>query len=102
MRRAETRAELEYRRINLAGNRSVNADWMSRARCVSHPELEFVTESPANLAELREVCFRCPVKRECLEYAFEQPCSIAYGVYVGTTGSQRKRAAAYVDKRRNR
>ena len=83
-------------RVDPIGPRSLTADWMDDASC-RDSGLEFVIEErgPAageNLALRLAVCSDCPVKRECLEYAFEQPSSIAYGVYGGTAGFQRRTA----------
>ena len=79
----------------LAGERSLDTSWMDQARCADS-ELDFVPTHgfsgyAADLAELREVCADCPVKRECLEYAFEQRTSLVDGFYAGTVGAQRKR-----------
>jgi WhiB family redox-sensing transcriptional regulator len=80
---------------NSAGERSVDTDWMDRAACADS-ELNFVPETitEGRLIELRAVCAECPVKRECLEYALEQPYSVAWGVYAGTTPAERKALVA--------
>ena len=37
----------------------------------------------------KEVCFRCPVRLECLEYAIENDCT---GIWGGTDTRERKSA----------
>ena len=67
--------------------------WMDRALCREvDPELFFphgkgsVTRTMA--AEARGVCFDCPVRHECLEYALADPH--IEGVWGGTTDQQRR------------
>lgn len=52
------------------------ADWRHRAACRDEdPELFFPvgTSGPAlmQIAEAKKVCRRCPVQKECLNYALE-------------------------------
>ena len=38
-----------------------------------------------------EMCRKCPVLRQCLEYALRHPESAEYGIWGGTTPPQRRR-----------
>lgn len=78
--------------IRSLGLLSVDTDWMDEAAC-RDSELEFVLYNPVGhhtVARLKAVCANCPVKAQCLEYALEQPSSMAYGVYGGTTPAERR------------
>ena len=38
-----------------------------------------------------DMCRKCPVLKQCLEYALRHPESAEYGVWGGTTATQRRR-----------
>jgi WhiB family transcriptional regulator, redox-sensing transcriptional regulator len=51
-------------------------DWLERALCIDEdPELFFPvgTTGPAidQIADAKEVCLRCPVRTECLDWALD-------------------------------
>lgn len=72
--------------------------WRSSALCAGHSGLFFRLSSggaPSKLrdrvdpaAEAKAVCRRCPVRRECLDYAMEN--EIVDGVWGGTDERERK------------
>lgn len=67
-------------------------DWTEQARCAeagragSDPDAMFVRGAAQR--EVREVCFACPVRMECLVEAFE--CRIEFGVWGGFTERERR------------
>lgn len=71
-------------------------DWMERGACRTggaSTAVFFVQDGKRDLAEVRAAkawCDLCEVKAECLAYALERPA--LYGVWGGTTESQRNRA----------
>jgi WhiB family redox-sensing transcriptional regulator len=72
------------------------ADALNRAACRNEdPELFFpltdVGPGARQAAEAKAVCARCPVVSACLAYAVEH--GLAYGVFGGLTGSERRRPA---------
>lgn len=84
---------------------------MRDARCITKdPEEFFVDEASyitLEIAKAKRVCARCPVRRECLEYAFEHNATEEQGIYAGTRGRDRQaykhdpdRIAALLDSER--
>lgn len=64
------------------------------------PETEEYVWPSAVLGAMR-TCAGCPVRRECLVYAYESEDAgdgRAYGVYGGLPGRQRERLGAYEDR----
>lgn len=71
----------------------MDEEWRSRGLCRNKdPELFFPvgTTGPAEvqIAEAKKVCFRCPVRVECLNYAQIKPED--FGVWGGTTEEERR------------
>lgn len=64
-------------------------DWMEAARCAqSDPELWFPgTGDYIASQRARAICFTCPVKTECREYALAE--EIPFGIWGGLTADQR-------------
>jgi WhiB family redox-sensing transcriptional regulator len=66
--------------------------WMADAPCRGESTSAFVPSSPIRgerlPKHLAEVCARCPVVRDCLEYALDRPELL--GAWGGTTDAQRK------------
>lgn len=95
-----------------SGNR-VDMEWMDDAACRQSYEMhggrrfeqvvdpdEWATprgEDDANVRGLRNVCATCPVRRPCLNWAFTSPHSIEFGVYGGSSGSQRMAVRTHAD-----
>jgi WhiB family redox-sensing transcriptional regulator len=70
------------------------ADWRSAGACLhADPDLFFpisLTERAAEqIAAAKAICARCPVRRECLEYA--EAHDPMYGIWGGTTVTDRQR-----------
>jgi WhiB family redox-sensing transcriptional regulator len=67
----------------------VRPAWMALAACRGEPTSTFFVEAGGNLTQARELCARCSVRSECLDYALED-CELV-GCFGGT--SQRERRA---------
>lgn len=84
----------------------MTTDWMDRAVCggLTHPvffgdvwddadEQHGPQHDPEALAAAREVCDRCPVRRQCFAEAMHEELGVGamfrYGVFAGTTPLQR-------------
>jgi WhiB family redox-sensing transcriptional regulator len=66
--------------------------WMSNAACKGNTEGDWFPEQPGRTPAIKlamDICNRCPVKIECLEYAMIQPN--LHGIWGGL--SARKRGA---------
>jgi WhiB family redox-sensing transcriptional regulator len=68
-------------------------DWRSLAACLDYePELFFPIGStgPAlsQLVDAQQVCLSCPVREDCLQWAFDQ--HIDHGVWGGLSEEQRR------------
>lgn len=64
--------------------------WKSKASCASVGEI-FIDEEFAeeNRELVNKVCERCPVKKECLEYAIDNKFIFDSIIWAGTTGDER-------------
>lgn len=63
-------------------------DWRDDAACPAYdPELWFPTSGGQKLRKAREICDGCPVKRECFEYAVNNP-AIDTGIWGGVSGRE--------------
>ena len=68
--------------------------WQNKADCrgadteMFFMELDEAAINHIKLREARKVCFECTVKKECLDFAVIN--DINYGVWAGTTPTQRK------------
>ncbi len=64
--------------------------WRTRALCAEvDPELFFPTAPGRPPQYLRQICFRCQVRPQCLEYAIETKQE--HGIWGGMTESERNR-----------
>lgn len=82
--------------------------WSAHALCAGKPtelwfpESDREVDTEAVQRVRRKYCLPCPVKRECLEWAFENPDSMLEGIYGGTTGQdrdeERRRGPGYIDR----
>lgn len=62
--------------------------WTHRAACRdADPEI-FYPEKGGRVEEARAICFRCPVRAECLEWALEN--NERYGLWGGLSERQRR------------
>lgn len=66
-------------------------EWMDYASCAEVvPDLFFVEPNQRADAELaKQFCRRCPVRKQCLEYAVAN--KFVDGIWGGTTGNERAR-----------
>lgn len=72
-------------------------EWTHRAACRDEdPELFFpvseVGPGARQVEQAKAVCARCPVQRECLEFALDN--GLGDGVFGGLTGDERRKLAA--------
>lgn len=63
--------------------------WFARALCRGRGPAEFFPASKHTTREVKELCARCPVLDQCLDYAVASP--ELGGIWAGTTPSQRDR-----------
>lgn len=64
-------------------------DWANAAACQGRDVEEFFTESKPRVREIKNVCARCPVSRQCLDEAMRTEDSSRYGIYGGLTAAER-------------
>lgn len=69
-------------------------DWRHHAACRDEdPELFFPVSDKGpgarQATQAKDVCARCPVRAECLNYALDN--GLDYGIFGGTTETERRR-----------
>lgn len=75
--------------------RNNTSEWKWDAACQGMGPETFYLElgqkalNMMRLQTARQICNRCPVRRECLQYAVDN--CIGTGIWAGTTPNQRKR-----------
>lgn len=81
---------------------TVATSWVKNAECAS-PEYASIAdylfftdelrgkEKAAATEEARDICNDCPVRRECLKFAIQNPDLTEYGIWGGLTPSEIKR-----------
>ncbi|MGW1776659.1 WhiB family transcriptional regulator [Streptomyces sp. NPDC002104] len=64
--------------------------WWKKARCTADEECAelFYSEAPGSAARAKRICFSCPARRACLEYA--QRNGEHFGIWGGLTGQERR------------
>jgi WhiB family redox-sensing transcriptional regulator len=62
--------------------------WKSRALCSQTDPEQFYPEKGASVRAAKDVCARCEVRADCLEYAIEK--GDRFGVWGGMTYGERK------------
>lgn len=62
--------------------------WVDRARCRGLDPEQFFERGLARARPAIQVCQRCPVKEQCLQYALDN--DIDFGVWGGLTERQRR------------
>lgn len=72
-----------------AGDVVDNLDWMADALCVDSP-VDFFSEDPTEVDKAKKVCFDCPVRRQCLEYALKN--ETRFGVWGGADEVELRKA----------
>jgi WhiB family redox-sensing transcriptional regulator len=71
------------------------ANWRAAGACLdADPDLFFPISSAgrglSQIARAKAICARCPVRRECLEFAYAN--APIYGIWGGTTPEERRQA----------
>jgi WhiB family transcriptional regulator, redox-sensing transcriptional regulator len=63
-------------------------EWMDQAECVgADPDL-FFPERGEDSRTAKEICYRCPVRQKCLEYAMKH--GEKYGIWGGKSERERR------------
>ena len=78
---------------------------MDRARCrglAKEGNIFFAEETSdggkgGRITRARIYCARCPVRRECLDYANASPSSREDGIYAGTTPHERRKFGSDIE-----
>ena len=78
--------------------------WKEEARCKGEPlstffivgPLDNVAQAHANWPRINELCGKCPVKQNCLDYALDN--HIRQGIWGGKTYQQRRKYRKERDK----
>lgn len=68
---------------------SIDQDWRAFASCASaDPDLWFSVGALEH-KQAKEICRRCPVRRDCLNYAMDSP--VDHGIWGGFTERERRK-----------
>ncbi|WP_197023594.1 WhiB family transcriptional regulator [Rhodococcus sp. UNC363MFTsu5.1] len=88
---AGARADLVQPAIRPPVGLGDNEGWRAGAKCAQSEPDEFFPDRcrPENVRAAKEVCQRCPVAAECLEYALG--AAEPFGVWGGKTPRERRR-----------
>jgi WhiB family redox-sensing transcriptional regulator len=74
------------------------AAWQDSALCAQSDPERWFPPNGGNLTPARQICERCPVTDQCLEYALEvesrPEVQGRFGIYGGKTAGERKAIAA--------
>ena len=62
--------------------------WQVQAACTGQAELFFSETRKSVARKAKEVCAKCPVQRECLEYAIAED---EIGIWGGKTTNERRK-----------
>jgi len=60
-------------------------EWVEQALCRQHPDIDWF-DTECGLMAAASICYRCPVKSECLDYAVETRAED--GIWAGLWGKQ--------------
>lgn len=64
-------------------------EWMVQALCKRHPEVEFFPGRGESLDGAKNICRRCPVREQCLDYALAT--NQEHGIWGGESERERRR-----------
>lgn len=67
----------------------MQADWTSQAKCRDMDPAVFFPSDGIGVQVAQRICFDCPVKVDCLEYALAD--RVDHGVWGGTSERERRR-----------
>ncbi len=73
-------------------------DWQAKARCAEVDPDIFFPERGGSSKRAREVCARCEVRLQCLEYALNN--KEQFGIWGGTSERERRRLRRERGRRR--
>lgn len=66
-----------------------NIEWQKNALCIyTDPDIFFPEKGIPILKEVKNLCARCPVKDQCLDYALSS--DERHGIWGGTSERERK------------
>jgi WhiB family redox-sensing transcriptional regulator len=63
--------------------------WMRQGKCRDYPTEMFYPTQGADYVTAERICWQCPVREECLEYALDN--NITYGIWGGESERSRRR-----------
>lgn len=73
----------------LGAPQPIDEDWAEKARCPETDPEAFFPEKGGSTKEAKKVCQRCPVTKECLQYALDN--DERFGVWGGLSERERRR-----------
>lgn len=65
----------------------MSASWKDYALCAQADPDAWFPEKGKNCAAVRRICFRCPVRAQCLNYGLDEE----HGIWGGLTRDERRR-----------
>jgi WhiB family redox-sensing transcriptional regulator len=68
---------------------AVGAEWTAQAKCRDMDPAVFFPSDGIGVQAAQRICFDCPVKSACLEYALAD--RVDHGVWGGTSERERRR-----------
>lgn len=74
--------------IYLAPARGGDDDWMEQAACRDYPTEMFFPTQGGDERPAKQVCWRCPVRQECEEYALNN--GFTHGIFGGRSERERR------------
>jgi WhiB family redox-sensing transcriptional regulator len=82
-------SHLQPRVLDLDLDVDLSMAWQVRAACVANAgAVDFFPARGESVRDAKAVCARCPVKRECLEFALR--LKVAHGVWGGLSERERR------------
>lgn len=101
-------SEKEQDNLNEEELKAINLQWLREAACKDTPSEEFFVPAGKNInPEIKKLCEGCPVRRECLIYAYlSKDPQLKYGFFAGLSVGMRNKltleeALALIDKQQN-
>lgn len=87
LKAGQTRTALEMTLDDLFG--AVEQEWQEQALCAQTDPEAFFPEKGGSTREAKRICQGCPVRDECLEFAFEH--DERFGIWGGLSERERRR-----------
>ena len=82
----------------LGAPQPIDEDWAEKARCPETDPEAFFPEKGGSTKEAKKVCQRCPVTKECLQWALDN--DERFGVWGGLSERERRRLQRGLDPNR--